>query len=768
VTNLQDRLSAALGAGYEVVGRLGSGGMSHVFLAHDLRHGRRVAVKVMRPEMTASIGAERFKREIEIVARLHHPHILPLYDSGQGAGLLYYTMPFVEGESLRERLHRNGRFGVDEAVRIAVEIADALGFAHAASVIHRDIKPANILLVHDHAVVADFGVARAVTAERDALTDDGETGTITEVGLALGTPLYMSPEQVLGAHEVDARADLYSLGTVLYEMLAGAPPYSAPTAQAIIARKCTEPPPRISALRDDVPPGIEEALLRVMTANPADRYETAEEFSHALTAPSQGSMAAISAGPWITVGGTTRRTESSTTKSVAVLPFVSLSADAEDEFLADGLSEELILALSRGRRLRVVGRTTAFTMKGKSHDAREIGARWNVGAILEGSLRRAGQRLRIASRLVDARSGYEMWSDRYDRTLDDMFEMQDEIARKIVDAMQATLLGDAPLVSRPTEDVEAYEWYLKGRYHWNSRTESGLRQSIECLTRALDRDRGFAQASAALAQSLATMAIYGAAAPEEVIPAARTAAEDALARDATLADALSALACVKAIYDWDWDGAHADFTRALTLDPQSPGARHWFAVHALAPRGRFELARAQLRAAQSLDPQSPVIAASLGLVSYLERDYANAIESCRAALNLEPHFALAHFFLARALSAAGDHMAAGTSLARALGLSGGSPEIIAEHGVARAMAGDTETARSSLATLSRMAGERWISPVLTAQLHLALGDRASALADLERAREARASDLIWIGTRPVFDPLRGDERFAAIVRAVGL
>ncbi|HJR62735.1 MAG TPA: protein kinase [Gemmatimonadaceae bacterium] len=746
MADLQEQLARALVGRYDVVRLLGSGGMAHVFLATDLRHKRDVALKVLRPELAAYLGSERFLREIEIAARLQHPNILPLFDSGEADGLLYYIMPFVEQESLRDRLRREHRLGLDDALRITREVADALAYAHESNVVHRDIKPENILFTAGHAVVSDFGVARAI--------DEAGAG-ITESGVGVGTPAYMSPEQSFGERDVDGRSDVYSLACVTYEMLAGQPPFSGPSALAIVARKTTQSAPRITALREKVPLPVERALRRALAKDPADRFPTARHFADALA-----QSATTSAAPAPPAGGTAVR-------SIVVLPFANLSADPENEFLGDGLGEELIHSLSRIEGLHVVARTSAFAFKGRHEDVRTIGERLSVDAVIEGSVRRVANRLRITIRLVETRGGFEMWSERYDRQLEDVFAVQDEIARSIVDALRITILGERmPLVRPRTDSVEAYEWYLKGRYHWNTRTEVGLHRSLECLTNALELDPTFSHAAAAMADSLAMLGIYGSEAPDEVMPLARRAAERALNMNGSLAEAHTALGTVRAVYDWDRAAAESDFTDALSISPEYPLGHHWYAVHLLAPLGRIEEARVQLCAAQALDPISPTILVSLGFLSYLERRYDTAIAAYREVIELDSRFSVAHYFLGQALQAQSRHEEAAAALAKAVSLSDRSPETVAALAGAYASSGRHDEARTLLDELSRRSAERYVSPALVGQVHMALGEVDEALTHLERACDIRAAEMIWLGVRPTYDQLRGEMRFSRLVQRV--
>src|SRR5437016_1900421 len=379
--------------------------MATVYLAQDLKHHRKVAIKVLKPELAAALGPERFLQEIEIAAGLTHPHILPLYDSGEATGLLYYVMPYVEGESLRYRLAREKQLPLGDALQIAREVADALSYAHSHDAVHRDIKPENILFEAGHAVVTDFGIARAITAA------GGEK--LTGTGIAVGTPAYMSPEQAAASARVDERSDIYSLGCVLYEMLAGEPPFTGPSAESIVRQHLAAAPPQVSAMRAAVPPAIEQAIARALAKTPADRFATAAELVEALAAPAQRvrdtgrrtSRLAAAAGLFVLsrphgtpalAGGTGR--------SIAVLPFVNVSGARQEEYLSDGISEELIDALSKLPQLQVVARPSSFAFKGKNEDVRQIGQALQVATVLGGSVRRAANRLRVTAQLTDARN----------------------------------------------------------------------------------------------------------------------------------------------------------------------------------------------------------------------------------------------------------------------------------------------------------------------------------------------------------------------------
>jgi len=409
------RLQAVLADRYTIERELGRGGMAIVFLADDIKHHRQVAIKVLTPELGAALGRERFLREIATAAGLNHPHILPLHDSGEADGFLYYVIPYMEGQSLRERLDRERQLGLDDALRITREVADALNYAHSHNVLHRDIKPENILLSAGHALVTDFGIARPINAPG--------RGQLTEVGTLVGTPAYMSPEQIDGSQYIDGRADIYSLGCVLFEMLVGEPPFKGSTLTAIIANRLGAPAPSPRELRESVPEAVDAAVRKAMGTLPADRFSTAAQFAEAL--------------------GTTRSGEPASAtvpdRSIAVLPFKNQSSDPETEYFSDGIAEEIINALTQLPGLQVAARTSSFAFKGKDADIATVGAKLKVATVLDGSVRKAGNRVRITAQLVNVSDGYYLWSERYDSELDDVFAIQDHIARAIAQRFEVML-----------------------------------------------------------------------------------------------------------------------------------------------------------------------------------------------------------------------------------------------------------------------------------------------------------------------------------------
>ncbi|HEY8195362.1 MAG TPA: serine/threonine-protein kinase, partial [Gemmatimonadales bacterium] len=483
---LQHRLQAALGDRYDLQREIGRGGMATVYLAQDRKHRRDVAIKILHPHLAASVELERFKREVEIAARLNHPRILTLIDSGAADGFLYYVMPYVQGESLRGRLSREPRLSLAEALRITREVASALGYAHGQGVVHRDIKPENVMLHEGEATVTDFGISKAVSS--------GAETALTQIGLTLGTPAYMSPEQASGDEELDGRSDLYSLGCVLFEMLAGQPPFTGPTAQAVIGKRFTEPAPSLRAYRPGVSSVLEKVVSRVLARNPQDRFTSATQLVQALaTVPDE------SASPGTDT--TIVSPQQASGKSIAVLPFADMSPDKDQDYFCDGIAEEIINAITKVQALRVASRSSAFAHKGKNQDIRDVGEQLGVSTVLEGSVRKAGSRLRIIVQLINVTDGYCLWSERYDRELEDVFAVQDEIAENIVRALRVVLTDqEKRAIDKPrTGSVEAYEFYLRGRQAFNLFREKSLQYARRMFARAIEIDPTFAPAYAGTA-----------------------------------------------------------------------------------------------------------------------------------------------------------------------------------------------------------------------------------------------------------------------------
>lgn len=741
MANLLDELRRLLADRYRVERELGRGGMATVFLAEDTRYARMVAVKVIRPEVAYTVGVERFLREIRFAARLTHPHIVPVYDSGDTGGITYYVMPYVHGESLRVRLSRLRRLDVDTAVRITREIASALAYAHSQHVIHRDIKPENVLLADEHAYVTDFGVARAI----------GEMSpeSITAPGIAVGTPVYMSPEQASGERQLDGRSDVYSLGCVLYEMLVGEPPYAGPTTHAIVARCFAEPTPSARDRRPEVPLYVDDALTRALAKFAVDRFPSAAEFASALA--------------------TRRVLPAPPARSVAVVPFENQSAERDDQYLGDGVAEEIISHLAKLKGIRVAARTSSFAYRGPALDPRVVGDALGVEAVLLGRVRRVDRQLRVSVELTSASDGRLLWAEHFDREMQDVFAIEDEIAEAVVTTLKGHLAVEPHerVVRRYTESVDAFELYLRGRYAGQTRRRRGLLEGVAYFEQAIAADPHYALAYAGLADSYSLLAWYRFMAPREAFPKANVAAARALECDEMLPQAHASAGVVRFFYDWDWSGTERALSRALDLRPDEPTALHAYGEYLIA-RNRLPEALEHAERALVAEPWSLNINAGLGWVHYFMRDYDRAVDRFQQTLKLDPDYVFLHWFLGQAYLAAGEVDRAVETLRTGVQMSGGHPGMMAYLGQACARKGMESDALGVLDVLRSQASSAYVPADYFAVVHLGLGTYDAALAWLERARQERALHLVFLGVDPVFDGLRDDPRFTDILRSVGL
>src|SRR5262245_60075863 len=737
LTEQRDRLNAALAGRYAIERALGSGGMATVYLADDLKHHRKVAVKVLRPELASVLGADRFLREVAIAAQLNHPHILALYDSGAAAGSLFYVMPYIKGESLRQKLEREKQLPIEEALRITRETASALHYAHSQNVIHRDIKPENILLYEGEAMVADFGIALAVAAAPDRLT---------ESGLIVGTPEYMSPEQGTGERALDARSDVYSLACVLYEMLTGEPPFSGRTVQALIAKRLVDPVPAVRRLRTTVPVAVEQALTHALARIPADRLTTVRAFAEALTQAADARPAPA---------------------SVAVLPFVNLSANPENEYFADGMTEDVIAQLSKIHALKVISRTSVMQFKNRKESLREIGAKLEAGALLEGSVRRVGDQVRIVAQLIDAETDRHLWAETYDRRLTDVFAIQSEVALHIAAALQAELSRDEQTRIRrpPTTDVEAYQLYLQGRQCYTRYTEEGMRQGIQYFERAIQKDPQYALAYTGLALALMELVESGEQAPGETYGRAQHAVAKALELDSGLGEAHFVLANLKLLNEYDWNGAEREFKRALELSPNSADIYDHYG-RMLESVERFDEAIAMLQRARELDPLAHRLDLASALLGAGRHDEALAV--ALAALAIDPSYARARATLGWVYLKSGRSAEGVEELEKAVELAPNATIWLAELGQAYALAGRVDKARAVLKRLDERSRLSYVAPYHVAYVYAGLGEQDAAMDWLERAFEERSGAVYGIKGSFLFTMLRANPRFTALLKKMNL
>ncbi len=775
-----ERLRTALAERYRVERELGHGGMATVYLAEDLKHHRTVAIKVLDPELGAAIGPERFLREIEIAARLQHPNILALHDSGSADGLLYFVMPYVEGESLRDRIRRELQLPIDDAVRIAREVADALACAHEHGVVHRDIKPENILLSGGHATVADFGIARAVSEAAGA--------KLTQTGVSIGTPAYMSPEQAAGS-PVDARSDLYALGCVLYEMLAGQPPFTGSTAESIIHQHLATEAPAVTGPRPSVPAELARILRRTLAKSPADRYASAIQLGKALAAASTTPAEAAAARarrPRATLAPTViaasvaivlvlsvlvwlrqHQAGPGRIESLAVLPLTNMSGDTAQEYFADGMTEELIDHLSKIAALRVISRTSVMAYKQVKKPVPQIARELHVDAVVEGSVLRAGDRVRITAELINARPEKHLWGDRYERELRDVLALQAEVAGAIAREVRVKLSADEKVrlaEARPV-DPAAHDAYLKGRFFLNTRSERLFRMSIEQFKAAIRIDSSYAPAWAGLADAYYQgSSVY--VPPSEAMPAARAAAEKAIELDHGLAEAHAALAVVRSQYDWEWEAADREIRRAIELNPNSATAHEYFAT-LLMDTGNLEGALVEWKRAHDLDPLGDYVSGMWAYTYYMAERYDEAIVRYRALAASDPQNAMMHWSLALCYGMTGAHDDAIAEGRKAVAL-GDAPFALACLARACALAGRRAEARQILDQLARLPRGSYVSPFGIAMVHAALGDADRVFQSLEKAYADRDENILFMRREPALKRFRSDPRFHDLLRRLKL
>ncbi|MCU0305274.1 MAG: protein kinase [Thermoanaerobaculales bacterium] len=764
---------------YTVVSSLGAGGMGEVFRAQDRSLGREVALKVLPRGLAGDPDRmTRFVREAQSTSSLNHPNIVTIYEIGEAGGYHYLATELVDGATLRELIGR-GPLPVAECVRVAIQTAAALAAAHEAGIVHRDVKPENLMVRTDGLVkVLDFGLAKWHDAASPGGVDpEGLTvdTPYTRPGTLLGTVAYMSPEQARG-RPVDGRTDLWSLGVVVYEMLVGRPPFESSSPVDVLADILHREPTPISLRRDDAPAELVALVGRLLAKRADERPASARDVLAELEAvplqPGPRSAPAVGrSGEWAPPAPLVHQTSSPSgaRHAIAVMPFRNLSSDPDNEYFCDGLAEDLLNALAKVDGLKVVARTSAFAFKGKRESLSEIGRILGVTTVLEGSVRTAGRRMRVAVQLANAADGFHLWSERYDRELTDIFDVQDEITLAVVDALKLRLFGEqrAAALKRGTEDPEAHRLFLKGRFCWNLRTAASLREAVDCYQRAIELDPGYALAHAGLAEAYVLFGWLSVAAPEVAMPRARAAARRALELDDSLAEAHAALGVYLSFYAWDQPASERALRRAIELDPRSATAHHWLGNIPLLAMGRWDESLAAIRRALALDPLSPSIASDLGVTLLFARRYDEAIAQFSRTLDLDPGFYVARYHLGQALHSSGRP---GEAVAEYVRCREASDDPWVEALLARSLAaaGRVDEAARCRDELVGSASRRYVPNIALAVAHTAPGDHDAAFGWLERDLEERSLFPPFFAVDPVFDELRDDPRFDDLVHRVAL
>jgi serine/threonine protein kinase/Flp pilus assembly protein TadD len=813
---------------YEIRSLLGKGGMGEVYLAQDTRMPRNVALKILPAALAQDAGRiRRFVQEAKAASALNHPNILTIYEDGEFENLKYIASEYVEGETLSERLLREP-LNLKGALDVAVQIASALQAAHAAGIVHRDIKPDNVMIRPDGVVkLLDFGIAK-LTEQKIGFSDAEAATAIkarTSPGVIIGTAAYMSPEQARGK-AVDARSDIFSFGLVLYEMVTGKRAFAGENAMDVISSILQKEPVPLRRLVPDVPHEIERIVGKALRKDCEERYQTAKDllidlkdaqqelvFQHklergavpyreqaetqiinALTNDSPQTtsnaqylaakitnhkLAAIAALLALTVGiaalyyftrgnVSNKLTNNDTIDSIAVLPLINAAQDPNAEYLSDGITESLINRLSQLSGLKVMSSSSVARYKGKEQDAQKIGNELSVRAVLTGNVKQIGDQLVINVSLDGAKDNRHIWGEQYVRKFADVLAIQNEIAQEVSTNLRLQLTGadKQQLAKRYTDNVAAYQLYLKGMYEWNKHTQEDLQKSIQYFNQAIELDPNYALAYVGLCASYGVLG-NNYLPPNEAYPKAKAYAAKALALDATLAEAHSSMGANRLYYDWNWAEAQSEFKRAQTLDPNNAGAHHLYA-DSLEIMGRFDETKVERKRALELDSLSPIFNMAAGATFYFARQNDEAIAQYQKTIDLEPRFVDTYFYLGQAYEQKKLYAQAIAAYQKGISQAERSPFLIAALGHAYALSGDRDKANKALDELREMSRRSYVSPYLFAVVYVGLGDKEQAFASLDKAVQDRSFFLIWLKVEPLFDPLRADPRFQDLLQRIGL
>ncbi|MGH7694168.1 MAG: protein kinase domain-containing protein [Gemmatimonadaceae bacterium] len=779
-----ERLSAALSGRYRLEREVGAGGMATVYLAEDVRHHRRVAIKVLKPELTEALGAERFLKEIEVTAQLQHSHILPLFDSGEvpaehsQPSYLFYVMPFVEGESLRQHIDREKQLSLDTALDLTRQVAGALDYAHRQGVVHRDIKPENILIKDGQALVTDFGIALAVSQAGGS--------RLTQTGLSIGSPQYMSPEQATGEREIDARSDVYSLACVLYEMLAGDPPFAGSTAQAVVARKLTGAVPSLRPVRDTVSQGLDHVVTKALAKVPADRYPTMALFADALGhgggAPNAApiwrhkklqvlgtaiAVAALAGIVWVVGSARTWLTPAPRFARVAMLPLENRTGDSTLNYVVDGLTETVLADLARLERVDVISLASVMGYRTAPKPVDSIARDLKVEAVVAGSVQRRDGLLRVVVQL-QAPGRESLPADTLESPADEVNALERSLVRTLVRHIGGKLVGPRrPDSAQASPNAEVQQLYLRARYHLATRTPEGLQNALDYFRQVLARDPANAAAYAGLAQYYSLLPFYANTQPSEQFAKAKTAALKALELDPYLPEAHGALAYVLAYGDWNWSGAEQEYRRALALQPSGADLHH-FLSRLLAARGRINEAVAAAERSHALDPLSLVAHANIGIIAYFGRNYAEAHRRLAETLELDPKFSTAIWGQGLVHEQLGQYAEAIAAFEKVIGMEGRGRNTLSSLGHVLAISGKRAEAEVILKELQGRGDSGPVNPYMQALVLVGLGRNDETLTMLERSYEARSALLSYLDRDPRFEPLRASPRFTALLQRMNL
>jgi len=743
---------------YQIIEELGKGGMGRVYKVLDKEVNAKVALKLIKPEIASDKKTiERFRNELKVARDIAHKNVCRMYDLGKESGAYYITMEYVSGEDLRSFIRRAGIISTGKAISIAHQVCEGLLEAHRFGVVHRDLKPQNIMIDKEgNARIMDFGIARSLRAK-------GVTGS----GMMIGTPEYMSPEQA-EAKEVDNRTDIYSMGVILYEMLTGRLPFEGDTHLAIAMKHKAETPRSPKDLNPQIPDILCDIVLKCMEKEKKNRYQDVDEIKADLD-ETKKNLTTFESVIHRKKPETTTIPEMSWKYSVAVLPFADISSQKDQAYFCDGMTDDIITKLTKLQELKVISRTSAMRYKNTDKDIREIGKELNVNTILEGSVQKSGDYIRVNAQLINVEDGFHLWAETYDRELRNVFEIQSDLAENIAKALKTNLTIEEKqgLDKNPTDDLEAYNTYLVGRHFWNMRTEEGFQKSLELFQKAIKKDPTYALAYTGIADYFNLIGYYDLVPPREAFPRAKEAAEKAIDLDETLAEAHASLATIQTWYEWDWTGAKSSFKRALELNPSYVTAHHWYSVW-LGAMGRHDESIATAKRAQELDPTSHVISCTLGGMFMFARRYDEEIEELHRAMELDPTSYIPHWYIVYPYAFKGLYDEAIAHAQKALSLSGMSSRMKGILSHAYACGGKKTEAKKLLNELIKLAKKKYHSPYGLALIYIELNEKDKALDFMEKAYEEHDHWLYQIKVIESVDSLRSEPRFKTLLKKMGL